>query len=43
VAATAHVRRGRGGAAGQLTDRHPEDRVSGKYSACTPGLRREHH
>jgi hypothetical protein len=24
-----------GGAAGQLTDRHPEDRVSGKYSACT--------
>ena len=31
-------RRGPGGAAGQLTERHPEGRVSEKYSACIARL-----
>ncbi len=35
TAAATHVRRGRGGVARQLTDRHPRGPVSGKYSACT--------
>ena len=35
VAPATDFRRGPGGATRQLTRRHPEDRVSGKYSTCT--------
>jgi hypothetical protein len=35
VAPATDFTRGRGGAARQLTRYRPEDRVSGKYSACT--------
>lgn len=39
--AESDLKRGRGGAAGQLTDRHPEAGV-GTYSACTDGTARRH-